>query len=78
MLDRPFAAICAAAGVPKRLSTKVFRRTYNDLCRRAGVDEVVLRATIGHADRRMSEVYASVDPSEKRAGLARVAALVEA
>jgi hypothetical protein len=31
---------------------------------------------IGHSDPRMSEVYASIDPSEKQAALAKVVEMV--
>jgi integrase len=76
LLDKPFAIICKKAGIAKKLSSKVFRRTFNDLARHAGMNELVKLAMIGHADRRMSEVYSSIDPSEKQAELAKVFRLV--
>ena len=76
LLTKPFALICREAGITKTLTSKCFRRTYNDLCRRAGVKGLVLRAMIGHSDQRMSEIYASIDPSEKRAALAQVVEIV--
>jgi len=76
VLDKPFQRICEAVGIAKHLSSKCFRRTFNDLCRHARVDAIVLRSQIGHSDARMSEVYTSVDPSEKRNALAQVKRLV--
>lgn len=76
LMTKPFARICEACGIPKKLTSKAFRRTYNDLCRRAGVEGLVLRSMIGHSDPRMSEVYASIDPSEKQAALAKVVQMV--
>ncbi len=56
----------------------MFRRTFNDLARESGMNELVKLAMIGHADRRMSDVYSSIDPSEKQAELAKVVRLVGA
>jgi integrase len=75
VLGKPFAAICDKAGIAKKLSSKCLRRTFNDLARRAGMNELVKLAMIGHSDRRMSEVYSSIDPSEKQAELAKVIGL---
>ena len=76
LMTKPFARICEDCGIPKTLTSKAFRRTYNDLCRQAGVTGLVLRSMIGHSDQRMSEVYASIDPSEKQAALAKVVRMV--
>lgn len=72
VMDKPFARICKEAGIQKKLSTKVFRRTFIDLTRRAGVDEIVRRALVGHASNRMQDVYSSVGPKEASQALALV------
>lgn len=77
VLTKPLAEIAAAAGIEKKLSTKVFRRTYSDLMRQADVDVLVKLAIVGHADQRMSRAYSTIEPEEKRAALARVVALVD-
>ena len=76
LMTKPFARVCREVGIEKKLTSKAFRRTYNDLCRRAGVEGLVLRSMIGHSGEKMSEVYASIDPSEKQAALARVVQMV--
>jgi hypothetical protein len=40
------------------------------------MNELVKLSMIGHADRRMSEVYSSIDPTEKQAELAKVIGLM--
>lgn len=77
-LTKPFARICEQAGIAKQLSTKVFRRTYNDLLRQASVDEMVKLTMVGHRGQRVNERYSTVDPAEKREALAKVRMLVGA
>lgn len=68
----PFDEICAKAGIAKRLSSKCFRRTYEDLMRRSKVDAVVKRSMIGHSDERMSATYGTVHTEERHAALASI------
>ena len=72
LLKKPFAQICAAAGINKELSTKVFRRTANRLMRRANVDEAVKLAVIGHAGREVNRRYDAIEPSEAHQALSLV------
>ncbi len=43
----------------------------------AGVNEVVLRAQMGHADRAMTSRYAGIHAEAKQAAVAQLHALVE-
>jgi hypothetical protein len=60
------------------LSPHGFRRTAENLARRAGVDGLVRRAHAGWRSERVQALYATVDPDERRAAGAAVVALVEA
>ncbi len=75
LMDKPFAAICKAAGINKKLSSKVFRRTFNRLMRRAKVDESVKLAIIGHAGSEVNRRYEHIDVSNKHLALASVRGL---
>lgn len=69
--------VVARAGTPE-LSPHGFRRTAENLARRAGVDELVRRAHAGWRSERVQALYATVDPDERRAAGAAVVALVAA
>ncbi|HEU4411161.1 MAG TPA: tyrosine-type recombinase/integrase [Polyangiaceae bacterium] len=73
-LDKPFAAVCKAIGLKKRLTPRGMRRTYQDLMRAAQVEGVVVRAISGHATSQMQEHYSTVSPTEMRAAVLRLAA----
>lgn len=73
----PFGKVCDTAEIPKRLSSKAFRRTWEDLMRTARVDSIVKRSIIGHRDDRMSERYGTVHPTERQKALATILQLVE-
>lgn len=69
VMDKPFARICKEAGIKKKLSTKVFRRTIT-----SGAPEWIPPCTsiVGHATDRMQDVYSSVGPKERLQALAGV------
>lgn len=76
-LSRPLAAVCATAGLP-RISLHALRRTFEDLLRRAGVDQLVRRSLAGWRSDRAQAIYAGVAPEERAAAVAAVVRLVSA
>jgi integrase len=75
-LDRPFAAMIEASKISRHITPKAFRRTFNDIARKAaGLNNVVTRALTGHQSIEMQETYSTVDLQEKRAGLTKVFSL---
>jgi integrase len=74
-LDRPFREIAEAAGIKKHLTPRSMRRTFNDLCRRAEVRDVVTRSFSGHLTEGMQRHYSTVAADEQRASLAKVVSL---
>jgi integrase len=71
-LDKPFAEVGAAIGLPYSVTPRAMRRTFQDLSRAAGVADLVTRAISGHATEAMQHHYSTVAASEIRAGLAKV------
>lgn len=59
-----------------RVSTKVFRRSFNNLLRQQGVDRQVLRSLTGHSSEEMTGTYSTVEDQEQQAAVARVVRLV--
>jgi hypothetical protein len=51
------------------------RRTFQDLSRAAGVNDIVTRAISGHATEAMQRHYSTVSDDEMRTGLAKVVSL---
>lgn len=74
-LAKPIQRIADAAGIKKRLSPKLMRRTFQDLCRVAQVQDIVARAVSGHTTVEMQAHYSTVAGSEVRASIAKVADL---
>jgi integrase len=74
-LDKPIRQIAKAAGIQKKLSPRLMRRTFQDLGRAADVHDFVVRAISGHATANMQEHYSSVSGEEVRKGLAKVLVL---
>jgi site-specific recombinase XerC len=72
VLDKPFAAVAAEAGVPHNVTARAMRRSYNDLMRFAGVDSIVKRSISGHATEEMEEHYSSVLQREQKDSIARL------
>ena len=64
VLDRPLAKVVEHAGIPP-VSPHRFRRTYENLLRRAGVDELVRRSLAGWRSDDAQEIYAAVDKGER-------------
>ena len=76
LLAHPFKRACKAAGINRRFTPHGMRRTFNTLMLKAGVDHVVLRATIGHSSEAMTEHYAHVSLEAKHEGAKRLMALI--
>jgi integrase len=75
LLREPIAKVVVAALVPE-ISPHSFRRTWENVLRRAGVDQLVRRSLAGWRSEAAQEIYASVDTSERRAAGAAVVELV--
>ena len=72
VLDEPLAKVVAHAGIPP-VSLHSFRRTYENLLRQAGVDQLVRRSLAGWRTDDAQEIYAGVDKRERdAAGVAMV------
>ncbi len=48
-LSKPLDRVRRELGIPHRLTSKVMRRTFNNLLRRKAVDRLVLRSLTGHS-----------------------------
>lgn len=75
VLDEPLKAVVARAGVPE-ISLHSFRRTYENLLRAAGVDELVRRSLAGWRTEKAQEIYAGVHPNERAQAAKRMVDLV--
>ncbi len=64
------------AKIPFRVTPQVLRRTFNTLMLEAGVNEVILRAQMGHATEEMTSRYAGVHAEAKQEAVGRLHALV--
>ena len=74
-LDKPFAAVAKAIGLRKHVTPRAMRRTFQDLARKAKVEDIVTRAVSGHATETMQHHYSTVHQEEIHDGLARIVAL---
>ncbi len=48
------------------VAPQVLRRSFNTICVTSGVNEIVLRAMMGHASPEMTELYAGVPLEDKQ------------
>lgn len=76
VLAKPFEAISKELGLTFRLTPKGMRRTFNDVARWAGVNDVVTRAISGHQTPSMQDHYSTARAAEARAALTKVHAFV--
>lgn len=76
-LDKPLRAVVERGGLP-RISMHSLRRTYENLLRQAGVDQLVRRSLAGWRSESAQAIYAGVSPSERRTAMGDVVRLVEA
>jgi site-specific recombinase XerD len=75
-LDKPMKAICEAIGLDEHISSKVMRRTFNDLARGAGINNLVIRAMTGWQDEGVQDRYTSVQATERCQAVETVMGLV--
>jgi integrase len=74
-LQHPIDAIMARVDLP-RISPHSFRRTWENVLRRAGVDQMVRRALAGWRSERAQAIYSQVDLDEAKAEADRAARIV--
>jgi integrase len=65
-LDKPFADVAKRIGLPYRVTPRAMRRTFQDLCREAGVDDFITRKISGHETEAMQERYSTAQKAEIR------------
>ena len=75
VLDKPVAKLVEHAGLPE-ISPQSFRRTYENLLRQAGVDDLVRRSLAGWRTDEAQAIYAGVDEQERHAAGAAMVRLV--
>ena len=76
VLDAPLRKVVEAAGITP-ISLHSLRRTYENLLRKAGVDDLVRRSMAGWRSEEAQRIYANVDPEERQAAAKALVALVE-
>ena len=75
VLDKPLRKIVAEADVP-RISNHSFRRTYENLLRQAGVEDLVRRSMAGWRTEEVQRIYADIDRAEREKAALAVVRLV--
>jgi integrase len=81
-LDEPFATVCADIELGHKLTPRGMRRTYQDLCRAAGIDRGLQQFICGHAlpeprdGSAMTQHYSTYRPDETRAALGKLVDLL--
>lgn len=70
-LHKPLAAASALLEMEMSVTPQMIRRSFNTILLHAGVNEVVLRAMMGHASQEMTALYMGVEMEDKRAHLLR-------
>lgn len=75
-LDKPFEVVSRAIELGFHVTPRAMRRTCNDLCRAAQVDDVVTRSITGHLTDKMRLHYSTAQASEQRTAIAKVIDLV--
>jgi integrase len=78
VLTKPFAAIGKELGLTFRLTPRGMRRTFNDVARAAGVNDLVTRSISGHQTEQMQHHYSTAADREKRDALSKVHGFMEA
>ena len=65
-MDKPLAKVIKHANLPP-ISLHSFRRTYENLLRQAGVDDLVRRSLAGWRSDNAQRIYAGIDKRERDA-----------
>lgn len=74
-LDKPFAAIAKRMKLSFKLTPRAMRRSYNDLAREAGTDDLVQRSISGHKTEEMKDLYSTVRAEEQRRAIEKMGKL---
>jgi len=77
VLRKPFQEVARLIGLPKKITPRGMRRTFNDLARVAHVESLVTKSISGHKTDRMKDHYSTVSADEQRESIGRVLHLVE-
>lgn len=75
VLSKPFADVATRMKLTKTITARAMRRTYQDLCRAAEVEDKVTRAISGHATEEMQIHYSTFGEEEIRQNLGKVVSL---
>jgi integrase len=73
VLDKPFDEVSKAIGLKFNFTPRGMRRTYQDLCRAAGIHDAVTRVISGHATPAMQLHYSTARNHEVKEALAKLA-----
>ncbi len=76
VLIKPFDDVAKRMKLTKRITPRAMRRTYQDMCRAAEVEDKVTRAISGHATQEMQDHYSTFNEEEIRKNLGKVVSLV--
>ena len=76
-LNKPFRLTAAAVGLPKRISPRATRRSFQDLAREARISDIVTRSISGHATEAMQRRYSTVRGEEQADGMAKIVRLID-
>ncbi len=74
-LTKPFADVAKRMKLSKAITARAMRRTYQDLCRAAEVEDKVTRAISGHATQEMQDHYSTFGEEEIRRNLGKVVSM---
>ena len=77
-LDKAFADVGTAIGLPYTVTPRALRRTFQDLARGAAVSDTVARAVCGHRTPAMTARYSTVGLDEQQGALAKIIDLATA
>jgi integrase len=76
VMDVPLGRVVEAANITP-ISLHSLRRTYENLLRKAGVDDLVRRSLAGWRSPEAQRIYATVDPEERRTAARALVGLVQ-
>lgn len=68
---KPLDQLSEVMGLDFKIRPQVLRRTYNTLMVEAGLDGIIIRSMMGHANEQMTEHYSGVEHSQKHAAVKR-------
>jgi site-specific recombinase XerD len=72
VLQVPFKTIAAEMGLAFPLTPRAMRRTFNDIARLVGINDIVTRSISGHQTSAMQAHYSTAADIEQRDAVAKV------